>query len=79
MGEIVGLRVSDKREAEYQSGKKLQYKSACYFFKIDKEHIIDATRKGGIARFVNHSCQVQRFKIAVTFFLSICHTNHERF
>uniref|UniRef100_A0A1D1XRD8 Histone-lysine N-methyltransferase ATX2 n=1 Tax=Anthurium amnicola TaxID=1678845 RepID=A0A1D1XRD8_9ARAE len=56
VGEIVGLRVADKREIEYQSGKKLQYKSACYFFRIDKEHIIDATRKGGIARFVNHSC-----------------------
>ncbi|KAE8056326.1 hypothetical protein FH972_013108 [Carpinus fangiana] len=56
VGEIVGLRVADKRENEYQSGRKLQYKSACYFFRIDKEHIIDATRKGGIARFVNHSC-----------------------
>ncbi|XP_057467487.1 uncharacterized protein LOC130756882 isoform X2 [Actinidia eriantha] len=56
VGEIVGLRVADKRESEYQSGRKLQYKSACYFFRIDKEHIIDATRKGGVARFVNHSC-----------------------
>ncbi|PIA45634.1 hypothetical protein AQUCO_01600095v1 [Aquilegia coerulea] len=56
VGEIVGLRVADKREIEYQSGRKLQYKGACYFFRIDKEHIIDATRKGGIARFVNHSC-----------------------
>lgn len=59
VGEIVGLRVADKREIEYQSGRRLQYKSACYFFRIDKEHIIDATRKGGIARFVNHSCQVR--------------------
>ncbi|GJZ89146.1 post-SET domain-containing protein, partial [Tanacetum coccineum] len=58
VGEIVGQRVADRRETEYQSGKQLQYKNACYFFKIDKEHIIDATRKGGIARFVNHSCQV---------------------
>ncbi|KAL1552229.1 hypothetical protein AAHA92_13054 [Salvia divinorum] len=57
VGEIVGLRVADRRESEYHSGKKLQHKSACYFFKIDKEHIIDATRKGGIARFVNHSCE----------------------
>ncbi|XP_031279661.1 uncharacterized protein LOC116138078 isoform X3 [Pistacia vera] len=56
VGEIVGLRVADKRENEYDSGRKLQYKSACYFFRIDKEHIIDATCKGGIARFVNHSC-----------------------
>lgn len=58
MGEIVGLRVADKREIEYLSGKKLQYKSACYFFRIDREHIVDATQKGGIARFVNHSCLV---------------------
>uniref|UniRef100_A0A0D9XGM5 Histone-lysine N-methyltransferase n=1 Tax=Leersia perrieri TaxID=77586 RepID=A0A0D9XGM5_9ORYZ len=57
VGEIVRQRVADKREIEYQSGKRQQYKSACYFFKIDKEHIIDATRKGGIARFINHSCQ----------------------
>ncbi|GLT76145.1 hypothetical protein SLA2020_478210 [Shorea laevis] len=56
VGEIVGIRVADKRESEYMSGRKVQYKSACYFFRIDKEHIIDATRKGGIARFVNHSC-----------------------
>ncbi|KAI3826025.1 hypothetical protein L1987_00066 [Smallanthus sonchifolius] len=61
VGEIVGLRVADRRETEYQSGKQLQYKSACYFFRIDKENIIDATRKGGIARFVNHSCQVVFF------------------
>ncbi|XP_030534190.1 uncharacterized protein LOC115743516 isoform X2 [Rhodamnia argentea] len=57
IGEIVGLRIADKRESEYQSGRRIQCKSACYFFRIDKEHIIDATRKGGIARFVNHSCQ----------------------
>ncbi|XP_055820223.1 uncharacterized protein LOC129889102 isoform X3 [Solanum dulcamara] len=56
VGEIVGLRVADKREIEYLSGKKLQYKSACYFFRVDREHIVDATQKGGIARFVNHSC-----------------------
>lgn len=57
VGEIVGPRVADKRESEYLSGRKLQYKGACYFFRIDKEQIIDATRKGGIARFVNHACQ----------------------
>ncbi|KAH9311713.1 hypothetical protein KI387_026748, partial [Taxus chinensis] len=56
VGEIVGLRVADKREANYHSGGKMQYEGACYFFRIDKESIIDATRKGGIARFVNHSC-----------------------
>ena len=54
----MGLRVADKREAEYHSGKRLQYQGACYLFRIDADQIIDATRKGGIARFVNHSCSV---------------------
>ena len=58
IGEIVGQRVAEKRENEYHSGRKLQYKSARYFFRIDKEHIIDAKRKGRIARYVNHSCLV---------------------
>lgn len=57
VGEIIGQKVADKREKEYEASNRLQYKSACYFFKIDKDNIIDATRKGGIARFVNHSCQ----------------------
>ena len=61
VGEVVGLRVADKREAAYLSNKRLQYKGACYLFRIDDEHIIDATRKGGIARFVNHSCSVSSF------------------
>ncbi|GAU15067.1 hypothetical protein TSUD_08050 [Trifolium subterraneum] len=56
VGEIVRQSVADQREIEYISGRKLQYKSACYLFRIDNEHVIDATRKGGIARFVNHSC-----------------------
>jgi hypothetical protein len=56
VGEIVGLCVADKREANYHSRGKMKYEGACYFFRIDKESIIDATRKGGIARFVNHSC-----------------------
>eukprot|EP00252_Welwitschia_mirabilis_P023897 TRINITY_DN6884_c0_g1_i2.p1 TRINITY_DN6884_c0_g1~~TRINITY_DN6884_c0_g1_i2.p1 ORF type:complete len:1259 (+),score=261.81 TRINITY_DN6884_c0_g1_i2:407-3778(+) len=56
VGEIVGLRVADKREAYYHSRGKMQQEGACYFFRIDNESIIDATRKGGIARFVNHSC-----------------------
>lgn len=56
VGEVIGLRVADKREADYLSSGRLQYRGACYLFRIDKEHIIDATHKGGIARFVNHSC-----------------------
>ncbi|KAI5084250.1 hypothetical protein GOP47_0001165 [Adiantum capillus-veneris] len=56
VGEVIGLRVADKREADYLSNGRLQYRGACYLFRIDEENIIDATHKGGIARFVNHSC-----------------------
>ena len=29
-----------------------------YMFRIDKEIVCDATRKGSLARFVNHACDV---------------------
>lgn len=71
----MGLRVADKREAEYHSGKRLQYQGACYLFRIDTEQIIDATRKGGIARFVNHSCSVYSSSYARRFQVHFAYSN----
>ena len=28
----------------------------CYFFRLDENHIVDATVKGNESRFINHSC-----------------------
>lgn len=28
-----------------------------HLFRLDKEDIIDATRRGGMARFINHCCE----------------------
>lgn len=56
IGELIGQHVADKRVLDYHSGSRKQYKGACYIFRIEKDNFIDATRKGGIARFVNHSC-----------------------
>lgn len=70
----MGLRVADKREAEYHSGKRVQYQGACYLFRIDSEQIIDATRKGGIARFVNHSCSVNSSFFSAHFFGGAAHS-----
>ncbi|KAI5795228.1 hypothetical protein EDC01DRAFT_77270 [Geopyxis carbonaria] len=52
VGEIVRQQVADIREKKYlKSGI-----GSSYLFRIDENTVIDATKKGGIARFINHSC-----------------------
>jgi [histone H3]-lysine4 N-trimethyltransferase SETD1 len=52
VGEIVRQQVADMREKRYlKSGI-----GSSYLFRIDENTVIDATKKGGIARFINHSC-----------------------
>lgn len=52
IGELIRPPVADKREMIYDSQG-----IGCYMFRIDQEWIIDATKKGNIARYVNHSCE----------------------
>ncbi|KAF2759287.1 hypothetical protein EJ05DRAFT_340819 [Pseudovirgaria hyperparasitica] len=52
VGEKVRQRVADLREAKYT----IQGVGSSYLFRIDEDTIIDATKQGGIARFINHSC-----------------------
>jgi [histone H3]-lysine4 N-trimethyltransferase SETD1 len=52
VGEKVRQRVADVREAMYDK----QGVGSSYLFRIDDDMVIDATKKGGIARFINHSC-----------------------
>jgi histone-lysine N-methyltransferase SETD1 len=52
VGEKVRQQVADMRERQYlKSGI-----GSSYLFRIDEDTVIDATKKGGIARFINHSC-----------------------
>src|SRR5699024_9285006 len=52
VGERVRKSVADLREARYlKSGI-----GSSYLFRIDESTVVDATKKGGIARFINHSC-----------------------
>lgn len=52
VGEIIRQQVADIRERKYiKSGI-----GSSYLFRIDENTVIDATKKGGIARFINHSC-----------------------
>ncbi|KAF2454811.1 complex proteins associated with Set1p component N-domain-containing protein [Lineolata rhizophorae] len=52
VGEKVRQRVADLRELRYLK----QGIGSSYLFRIDEDTVVDATKKGGIARFINHSC-----------------------
>lgn len=52
VGEVVRQKVSELREKKYlRSGI-----GSSYLFRVDEDTVIDATKLGGIARFINHSC-----------------------
>ena len=52
VGEKVRQQVADMRERQYlKSGI-----GSSYLFRIDENTVIDATKRGGIARFINHCC-----------------------
>lgn len=54
-GEVISPVLSDHREKLYDS-KGI----GCYMFRI-KTKVIDATMRGNMARFINHSCEVISF------------------
>ena len=51
-GEIIRSVVADKREKMYEASGMI----GCYMFRLNREYIIDGTKKGNITRFTNHSC-----------------------
>lgn len=53
MGEVIRQPIADIREKAYEvSGE-----GSCYMFRLDMQRIVDATKTGCLARFMNHSCQ----------------------
>ncbi|GAX72908.1 hypothetical protein CEUSTIGMA_g363.t1 [Chlamydomonas eustigma] len=52
LGEIIRVSISDVRERQYRAAGLDDY-----MFRVDAEWVLDATRKGGAARFINHSCE----------------------
>jgi SET domain len=53
MGEIIRQPIADRREKAYE----LSGEGSCFMFRLDMKRIIDATKIGCMARFMNHSCQ----------------------
>lgn len=52
VGEKVRQQVANIREIKYDK----QGIGSSYLFRMIDDEIVDATKKGGIARFINHSC-----------------------
>ena len=53
MGEIIRQPIGDMREQAYD----ISGEGSCYMFRLDLQRIVDATKIGCMARFMNHSCQ----------------------
>lgn len=54
VGQMIRPIVADLRENKYEAIGI----GSSYLFRIDMETIIDATKCGNLARFINHSCNV---------------------
>lgn len=54
IGEKIRQKVADLRELAYEK----QGIGSSYLFRLDDDMIIDATKTGNLARFINHSCEV---------------------
>ncbi len=51
VGEVIRQQVADEREKAYERGGNF----STYLFRVDDDMVIDATRKGNIARLMNVS------------------------
>ncbi|XP_068197773.1 histone-lysine N-methyltransferase 2C [Antennarius striatus] len=61
-GTILRNEVAIRKEKVYRSQNR-----AVFMFRIDSEHVVDATRTGGLARYINHSCAPNCAAEVVTF------------
>ncbi|KAI8340552.1 hypothetical protein BC941DRAFT_417551 [Chlamydoabsidia padenii] len=52
VGEVIRQQVAEEREKTYERCGI----GSSYLFRVDDDIVIDATKKGSIARFINHCC-----------------------
>ncbi|THU50634.1 hypothetical protein C4D60_Mb06t22350 [Musa balbisiana] len=62
VGELIRRRISDVRERQYE---KMGIGSS-YLFRLDDDYVVDATKRGGLARFINHSCEPNCYTKVIT-------------
>ena len=61
VGQVVRPVLSDVREMRYEK----QGIGSSYLFRIDTDYVVDATKVGNLARFINHSCDVSTYYLAI--------------
>jgi len=69
VGQVVRQTVADLREKRYEAVGI----GSSYLFRVDGDAIVDATRYGNLARFINHSCNVSLSTYLLTSLGFTCH------
>ena len=64
VGVVVRPVLSDVREKRYEK----QGIGSSYLFRIDQDYVVDATKCGNLARFINHSCDVSQLYFIVIWY-----------
>lgn len=62
VGQVVRPTLSDVRENRYER----QGIGSSYLFRIDLDYVVDATKCGNLARFINHSCDPNCYAKVIT-------------
>lgn len=69
VGQMVRQAVADEREKRYEAAGI----GSSYLFRVDHDYIIDATRRGNLARFINHCCDVSQSVSTIIAAMIGCH------
>ena len=67
VGVVIRPNLSDVREKRYEK----QGIGSSYLFRIDQDYVVDATKCGNLARFINHSCDVSSLLLFLTIEINI--------
>lgn len=62
IGQVVRHVVADERERRYEA----QGIGSSYLFRVDYDYVIDATKSGNHARFINHCCDVSLYIVFIS-------------
>ncbi|XP_065318751.1 uncharacterized protein LOC135926748 [Gordionus sp. m RMFG-2023] len=72
VGELIRSEVAEVRE---RSALLASAFASTYFFRLDDHSVLDATRSGGPARYINHSCDPNCRAQTITIFVSSASTS----